>query len=62
MKQEGKGGVSESCEKEAGKGWSGSRSDSRISTSLVTQWLRICLAMHGMQVQSLVGELKSHMP
>ena len=29
--------------------------------SLVVQWLRICLAMQGMGVQSLVGELRSHM-
>ena len=29
-------------------------------TSLVVQWLRIHLAMQGMQVQSLVGELGSH--
>ena len=28
-------------------------------TSLVVQWLRICLAMQGTQVQSLVAELKS---
>ena len=31
-------------------------------TSLVVQWLRIHLAMHGTWVQSLVGELRSHMP
>ena len=30
--------------------------------SLVVQWLRIHLAMQGTQVQSLVGELRSHMP
>ena len=30
-------------------------------TSLVVQWLRICLAMQGTRVQSLVGELRSHM-
>ena len=29
-------------------------------TSLVVQWLRIHFAMQGMQVQSLVGELRSH--
>ena len=29
-------------------------------TSLVVQWLRICLAMQGTQVWSLVGELRSH--
>ena len=32
-----------------------------MGTSLVVQWLRICLAMQGAQVQSLVGELRSHM-
>ena len=31
-------------------------------TSLVVQQLRICLAMQEMGVQSLVGELRSHMP
>ena len=30
-------------------------------TSLVIQWLRIHLAMQEMHVQSLVGELRSHM-
>ena len=30
-------------------------------TSLVVQWLRICLAMQGTQVQFLVTELKSRM-
>ena len=30
-------------------------------TSLVVQWLRIRLPMQGMRVQSLVGELRSHM-
>ena len=30
-------------------------------TSLVVQWLRICIPMKGMWVQALVGELKSHM-
>ena len=30
-------------------------------TYLVVQWLRICLAMQGTQVQFLVGELRSHM-
>ena len=35
----------------------------RVSwTSLVAQWLRICLAMQGMLVQSLVGEVRSYMP
>ena len=32
-----------------------------LGTSLVIQWLRIRLPMQGMQVQSLVGELRSHM-
>ena len=31
-------------------------------TSLVVQWLRIRLAMQGTRFQSLVGELRSHMP
>ena len=31
-------------------------------TSLVVQWLRICLPMQGMWVWPLVGELRSHMP
>ena len=31
-------------------------------TSLVVQCLRICLAMQGTWVQSLVRELRSHMP
>ena len=29
-------------------------------TSLVVLWLRICLAMHGTWIQSLVDELRSH--
>ena len=33
-----------------------------LRTSLVVQWLRICLAMQRMWVWSLVGELGSHMP
>ena len=33
-----------------------------IGTSLMVQWLRIHLAMKGMQIQSLVGELRSHLP
>ena len=32
-----------------------------IGTSLVVQWLRIHLPMQEMWVQSLVGELRSHM-
>ena len=32
-----------------------------MGTSLVVQWLRNHLPMQGMQVQSLVGELRSHM-
>ena len=31
-------------------------------TSLVVQWLTICLPRQGTRVQSLVGELTSHMP
>ena len=33
-----------------------------IGNSLALQWLRVCLAMQRMQVQSLVEELWSHMP
>ena len=36
--------------------------DGHSGTSLVVQGLRMCLAMQGTQVQSLVGELRSHMP
>ena len=32
-----------------------------LRTSLVAQWLRICLKMQEKQVQSLIGELRSHM-
>ena len=31
-------------------------------TSLVVQWLRICLVMQGIGVRALVEELRSHMP
>ena len=31
-------------------------------TSLVVQWLRICLPMQGTQVRSLVQELRFHLP
>ena len=31
-------------------------------TSLVVQWLRICVPMQEMWVQSLAKELRSHMP
>ena len=31
-------------------------------TSLMVQWLRICLAMQGTWVESLEGELRSYMP
>ena len=33
-----------------------------IRTSLVIKWLRICLPASGMWVQSLVKELRGHMP
>ena len=33
-----------------------------MGTALVAQWLRICLAMQRMWVQSLVGEVRSYMP
>ena len=35
---------------------------SKGGTSVVVQWLRICLAMQGTWVRSLVGELRSHVP
>ena len=38
-----------------------SRRDSE-GTSLVVQWLRLRLPMQGVRVQSLVRELRSHMP
>jgi len=34
----------------------------RIITSLVVQWLGICLATQRAQVQSLVEDVRSHMP
>ena len=37
-----------------------SESKRRGGTWLVVHWLRVCLAMQGMQVQSLVKELGSH--
>ena len=33
-----------------------------LGTSLVVQWIRVCLAMQETWVQPLVGELRSHMP
>ena len=33
-----------------------------LRTSLVVQWLRLCLSMQGTKVQFLVRELRSHMP
>ena len=30
-----------------------------LGTSLVVQWVRFCLPMQGMQVRSLIGELRS---
>ena len=36
--------------------------DCPTQTSLVVQWLRLHLAMQGVQIRSLVGELRSHMP
>ena len=40
------------------------REDTKVSqgTSPVVQWLRLCLPMQGVWVQSLVGELRFHMP
>ena len=34
----------------------------KMGISLLVQWLRICHAIQGMQAQSLVQELRSHMP
>ena len=34
----------------------------REGTSLVVQWLRLRLPMKGVQVRTLVRELRSHMP
>ena len=31
-----------------------------VETSLVIQWLRICFALQGMWVRSLIRELASH--
>ena len=36
------------------------RPNERPGTSLVVQWLRVCLAMQGMLVRSLAGGLRSH--
>ena len=36
--------------------------DKLLGTSLVVEWLRIHLAVQRMQVWSLVGKLRSHMP
>ena len=33
-----------------------------VGASLVVQWLKLCLPMQGVQVQSLVRELRCHMP
>ena len=35
--------------------------EERTRTSLVVQWLRICLPVQGSQVPSLVKEFRSHM-
>ena len=37
-------------------------SEAGSGTSLAVQWLRLCLPMQGILVQSLAGELRSHMP
>ena len=39
-----------------------SSTDSNPGTSLVIQWLGICLPAQGTWVQSLVRKLRSHMP
>ena len=36
--------------------------ESPLGPSLVVKWLRVHLAVQGMLVQSLVGELRSHTP
>ena len=33
-----------------------------LGTSLEVQWLRLCLPTRGVQVRSLVEELRSYMP
>ena len=33
-----------------------------LGTFLAVQWLRLYLPMQGVRVQSMVGELRSHMP
>ena len=33
-----------------------------LRTSLLVQWLRLCLSKHGGRVRSLIRELRSHMP
>lgn len=35
---------------------------SDLGTVLVVQWLRFQLPMQGMQIQSLVGEVRYHIP
>ena len=45
--------------------WDGKRGFAAVikprRTFLVAQWVRICLPLQGTGVQSLVGELRSHM-
>ena len=50
----------ESCSSELRAWWGLKRV--LVGISLVVQWLRICLAMQGTWVWSLVGELKSQVP
>ena len=33
-----------------------------VETALVAQWFRLHLPMYGVQFQSLVGKLRSHLP
>ena len=47
---------------QGGTAWGSAYKYINSETSLVVQWLRICLPMLGTQVQSLVGKLRSHMP
>ena len=44
------------------QGSSRNKTKMNLGTSLVAQWLRICFPTQGTQVQSGVGELRSHMP
>ena len=49
------------CKKTSADLWNQGYKKNQKGTSLVVQWLRICLPMQGTWVQSLLGELRSHM-